>query len=560
MIQEIQIKNFSIIESAQIQFQSGLHALSGETGAGKSFLLQAISFALGSRFDSDCIRSGAQEAVVTLVLGDVLSNPTQKLCQELGIDGADAEGSLYLRRILNKNGRSRAFINDQGVTLKALQSLGRVLVHQVGQHATRELTEELFLFKLLDHFGKHESLLQEFQNNLKLFQENFSKLQGLKKRVEEAQEQEDFMKFQFEELKQAHLKEGEEEELERQKQRVKNRVALATQTFEIAEGLVEGEDSVSDRLGRLFSLSEKTGALDECLKPVVTSIEKALEKIQWAGQKVREYHQDLEGEPASFDNLESRLALIHELKRKYRLDVTGLLVKEKELSQRLEELENFDQAMEELQAKVKVSKGKLKKSADRLHSSRVKTSQELTKLLKKNLKDLALPHTKLEWDLNPLDSMEQFSSQGGDSLTLLVSFNPGEEMRPFQEVISGGELSRLLLAIYEVLFPKDSFNTLIFDEVDTGVGGGVAELMGRKLKKLSEKSQVLCITHLPQIACQASWHYSVEKQVLKGRTFSQIRLLQGEERVQEIARMLAGVEVTPQALKHAQELLKNNAA
>jgi DNA repair protein RecN (Recombination protein N) len=282
--------------------------------------------------------------------------------------------------------------------------------------------------------------------------------------------------------------------------------------------------------------------------------------VDTASRHLTDYSSHFDEDPAELDQIETRLALLSELKRKYRMDEKGLIAKREELAIQMSELENFDEIIREKQNALAEATRKLEELAKSLNAKRKAAGKKLSTQLEKVLKDLALPHAKIFFLLEFLPSVTQYSSTGGDKLSLMISFNPGEETRPFEEVISGGELSRLLLAMYEILFPPDQFETLIFDEVDAGVGGKVAELIGRKLEALSKKSQVLCVTHLPQIACHAAWQYSVEKAVREGRTFSQIRLLKKEDREQEIARMLAGVKITEQALKHARELLKNAAA
>jgi DNA repair protein RecN (Recombination protein N) len=248
------------------------------------------------------------------------------------------------------------------------------------------------------------------------------------------------------------------------------------------------------------------------------------------------------------------------LKRKYGLEEAGLVAKHAELKLALAELTDFDSVLEEKESAVKKTLGRLVKDTRALHDGREQAAKKISRKLEATLKDLALPHAKISWIVDAFPSPEEYKSYGGDRMRLMVSFNPGEELRPFEEIISGGELSRLLLAIYEILFSDSLLETFVFDEVDAGAGGGVAELIGRKLAALGQRAQVFCITHLPQIACQGQWHFSVEKAVRRGRTFSEIRLLNAAERVQEIARMLAGVEVTGRALEHAKELLKNYAA
>ncbi len=560
MISEVHINNLSVVESLQVKFQKGFHVISGETGAGKSILLQAIAFALGARADVDLIRSGAEEATVTLLIDPEKLPSLSRLGEGLGVDLVNEEGLLYLKRTLNQNGRSRAFVNDDPVTLKTLQTLGESLVHIVGQGAAGQLFEEKFLQNLVDRYGGHESLLASYHEAYRQFHQALAEKEAFLERLNQAREQEDFLRFQYEELQKAKLREGEEEELEARKNRMKHKVALVTQTYEINLALAESEDSISDRLGRVRTLAEKAVSFDESLQEVVQSLSDAVQAVDVAARFLGNYSSQLTEDPAELEQIEDRLASLADLKRKYRLDEKGLIQKLKELAQKMGELENFEGLQEEKEKTLEVAAQKVSGSAEALHSKRKIAGKKLATQIEKVLKDLALPHSRIQFFLQKFENMTSFNPDGPDTLSLLVSFNPGEELRPLAEVISGGELSRLLLALYEILFPPDQFGTLLFDEVDTGVGGKAAELIGRKLEVLSKKSQVFSVTHLPQIACHADWQYLVEKEVRQGRTYSQIRLLKNEEREVEIARMLAGVKVTEQALKHARELLRNAAA
>ena len=368
------------------------------------------------------------------------------------------------------------------------------------------------------------------------------------------------MRFQCEELRQADLKAGEEEALESAKARLKHRVALATRTFEMQQILVEGDDAVSDRLGKVLSLGEKSCELDAALEPVAEAVREALAAVDTAGRKLADYTQSLNEDPNELEQIEERLAKLADLRRKYGCDEAGLIALLENLKNQVGELENFDRLLAVQEEAKNAAERELQAQAQALHERRLSAAKRLVKHLQNSLHELALPQARLEFALEASASAEHFRENGADRLALLVSFNAGEALRPFAEIISGGELSRLLLAFYEIVFPAEEIGTFIFDEVDAGVGGKVAELIGRKLEALSQKTQVLCVTHLPQIACRAERHYTVEKLVRQGRTFSEIRRLSPEEREQEIARMLAGVEITPQALRHARELLKNAAA
>jgi len=560
MLSELHIKNFSIIETAQVKFKSGFQALSGETGAGKSFLVQALQFALGARADTEAIRAGAQEATVTALFSEVPPGLLARLGEQLGLDLSDNPDSLMLRRILQNKGRSRAFVNDQAITMKTLQSIGARMVRQVGQFAAQELFEESFLIEALDQFGGYQKVGEDYRQALTHYQACAGRLQELRERIAASREREDFLRFQLQELTGAELKEGEEADLEAQRERLKHRAALAGHTFEIAQHLQEGEDSLTERLARTRQFATKAVALDPSLAPLTTLLEKSLDGLEEAAALVRDYAATLDAPAESFDQIEGRLEKLHQLKGKYRMEISELLTKVEQLKKDLGELEDSEVYLEEMTKALQEGEKKLKRAAQNLRKKREASSQELSERLKKSLKDLSLPHVQLHWEFKPFEKLADYKGYGAEKITLWVSFNPGEEPRPFQDVISGGELSRLFLALYEILTPTRDSPTLIFDEVDAGVSGSVAELVGKKLARFGKGAQVLCITHLPQIASQAQWQFVVEKAVRKGRTFSAVRMLEGEERVQEIARMLAGVKITDQALRHARELLARAAA
>lgn len=559
MLSEIHIKNFNIAESVKVEFDRGFHVISGETGAGKSILLQALAFALGERADAETIRAGADEAIVSVVFELGKNAELKSLLADSGLEIPE-DGTLLLKRSLNASGRSRALINDEPVTLKTLQALGEKLVHLVRQHAAHRLLESDFLLELLDRFGAHEATTEAYRDLFSRYKDTDREWRELNERIRQTRQQEEFLRFQCEELTKAELRAGEEEELESVKARLKHRVALATQNYEMRQLLVESDASVSDQLGKARHLAEKARELDESLGPLLGALDEAVAAVDAAGRLLADYGEKLEEDPSELDRLEDRLALISTLKRKYHEDEAGLIALAESLQVKIGELENFDQVLQATETRRSELEAALREAASNLHAKRKAAGKKLSGKLLQSLKELALPNAQLQFLLESAKEVGEYRENGADALTLLVSFNPGEEARPFAEIVSGGELSRLLLAFYEIVFPAEEIGSFVFDEVDAGVGGKVAELIGRKLEALGAKTQVLCVTHLPQIACRAVRHYTVEKSVKGGRTFSEIRLLKKDEREQEIARMLAGVEVTPQALKHARELLKNAAA
>ncbi|MCP5468007.1 MAG: DNA repair protein RecN [Deltaproteobacteria bacterium] len=559
MFQEISIQNFGLIEKIILDFHEGFHAISGETGAGKSILLQAIAFALGSRVDKDCLRSGCDEAVVTLVFEMPPKSDLQQFMQEKALDEAGLN-TVILRRHFSSSGRSRAYVNDQNVSLKIIQEIGEKLCNQVGQHAAQKLLKNDYLLSLLDQMGGHLPLVQEYQDAYRDYKQILKQVEALEERVRQVKEQEDFLRFQYQELDAAELRVGEQEELESLKQRLKNSANLHDTSYKMLRLLAEDEDSLTEQISKLQVLDKKLFQWEETSLPWGEQINELAEQSQELIQHIQHYHANLPSPEQDLDTIESRLDLLQRLQKKYRLGIEELIQKHQQLKVQLDECEDFDYLLKEHQARIQQSKEDLLEKAQKLTKTRQKTAEKITHQLVQSLEALAMPQTRVNWKFDLYQKIEDFHERGGESMCFELSFNPGEPLKALEQVASGGELSRLLLALYEILFHKKSAAVLIFDEVDTGVGGKVAELIGQKLQSLGKKSQVIAVTHLPQIASLAKWHYLVSKKVQNKRTISEISLLDGEERLQEIARMLAGVRITAQALENARQLLGEFAA
>lgn len=560
MLSELHIKNFSIIEDVQIKFQPGFQALSGETGAGKSFLVSALQFVLGARADGSLLRSGAEEAQVVAVLDGVPEDLLNELQAELGIAVDGVSEGLILKRLLSASLRSRAFLNDHPVSLKTLQKIGKRMIRHVGQFAAQELFSESFWLDALDRFGRLQPFRRNYHQALTRYQECARQLAELTGRLETSKQREDFLRFQLQELKSAKLKGGEEEDLEAQKQRLKHRVALVSHARQIAQNLSEGEEPLTERLAKACQGAQKASGLDASLVSLHQILREASERVETAAALLREYGGELEGPAENFDRVEGRLEKLHQLKTKYRMQIPQLITLSRQLEKDLAQLEDAEIYLEDSKNALAAAEKKLLQTAKALGQKRRAVSEDLGGRLKENLRTLSLPHVQLHWEFIPFESLAEYKNYGGETVELKISFNPGENPKPFREIISGGELSRLFLALFEIRSPVEGALTFILDEVDSGVGGAVAEQIGNKLSRFGRVAQVLCITHLPQIASRASSQFVVKKNVRKGRTYSEIRLLNPEERVQEIARMLAGVKVTERALQHARELLSRTAA
>lgn len=544
MLLTLQVRHFALIENVHIEFGEGFNVLSGETGSGKSILVQAMDLLLGGRGSQDLIREGEDEAEVT------------------GFFRSENQ-EWSLRRILSKNGKSRAFLNERPVTVQSLEDMGEKLVDLVTQHAHQVLLDSEKHLSLLDEYASLMDLIFSYQENLKKYREVLQKKEGLLLREREAREKEDFLRFQVKELTEANIQPEEEEALQREREILKNAVRLGDICLRGEAGLDSGEDAVGERLGRLFKEVQSVASLDPSLASIAEKIQGGLCHVQEAARELRHYGERLGANPERLEDVESRLALISRLKKKYGDSVESLLEKEKEITESLNLLDDFGDEVQKIDGFVIENARSVIKQASVLSSKRREAALKIAKEIQKELKDLGFPVAKIVFALGPLSSGglkiedQTCDDRGCDQGEFLFEPNPGEGMRSLAKIASGGELSRIFLAIKKVLGSVRSAETCIFDEVDVGIGGGIAEVVGKNLALLAKKKQVICVTHLPQIACYAHHHFIIQKETERGRTQTHVTLLKDNQREEEVARMLAGIKVTGQAIAHAREMLKN---
>ncbi len=544
MLLTLQVRNFALIENVHIEFGEGFNILSGETGSGKSILVQAMDLLLGGRGSQDLIREGEDEAEVT---GFFRSR--------------NQEWSL--RRVLSKNGKSRAFLNERPATIQSLEDMGARLVDLVTQHAHQVLLDSEQHLSLLDEYASLTDRIFSYQESLKSYREFLQKKEELLAREHAAREKEDFLRFQMKELTEAKIQPGEEEVLQKEREILKNAVRLGDICLRGEAGLDSGEEAVGERLGRLLKEIQSVAALDRTLETIGETIHTGLCHVQEAARELRHYGERLEANPERLEEIESRLALIARLKKKYGGSVESLLEKEKEITENLNLLDDFGDEIQKIEQIILEVAERVVKEASVLSSKRREAALKIAKEIQKELKDLGFSVAKIVFSLQPLSSgvlrieNQTFDDRGCDQGEFLFEPNPGEGMRPLAKIASGGELSRIFLAIKKVLGSVNSAETCIFDEVDVGIGGGIAEVVGKNLSLLAKKKQVICVTHLPQIACYAHHHFIIQKETEKGRTHTHVTLLKDHQREEEIARMLAGIKVTTQAVAHAREMLKN---
>ncbi len=548
MLTDLTIKNVAIINTLQIAFRRGLTVLTGETGAGKSIIIDAVGLIMGNRASSDLIRSGEDEAVVE-ALFDISGQPEIKLLlTEAGFDAAD---ELLIKRSLSRSGKNRIFINGSMATLTLLVDIAPRLINIYGQHDSQTLLKPENHLRLLDAYAGIGELRQKFSTLFDRLASVDNQLAGLENAEREAERRLDLLTYQSDEIEKAALKPGEEEQLEEQRHLLASAGKLAAVSSEAFDRLYGGDGTLLGQLRRISNLIIELSTIDHTLQETAVSIDGAYLQLEDAALTLRDYASRIESDPVALQQIDDRLDLLGRLKKKYAPTVAEILSYKTGIDGELEQLRSRELNRHALETERDALKEELKLVGGKLTAARVAAAIKLKHALEAEAHQLAMKGAIIE---PTLEALPEPRTSGFERVEFLFSPNPGEVPRPLGRIASGGELSRLMLAIKQVL-PDSDVPTLVFDEVDTGIGGATSELVGRKLKNVAARQQVLCITHLPQVAVCADQQLRVEKLVSDGRTTTRVLELNLNERTHEVARMLAGTTVTDSALKHAAELL-----
>jgi DNA repair protein RecN (Recombination protein N) len=544
MLKELRIKNLAIIDDLTVRFESGLNVLTGETGAGKSIIVDALGLALGSRAQADLVRSGEKEAMIQAYFDREGNN-----ILDLGIDLSD---SLILRRSIAPGGKSRAYINDTMVSMQGLVEVGKSLVDIHGQHEHQSLM----------HIDKHRVLLDSYgrlHNDRETVESLFHEVQTLRRekddlqqKVKEREHRIDLLRFQMNEIDAASLKPGEKETLIEERKILSNLSRLKELTETSYSMLYGSEGSCTERLSSVLAKVREMTSIDQSLSETLNSLQSALPFVEDAAISLRGLRDKYDLEPERLAEIEERIEIIKRLERKYGEGLETILRYRDGAEKELKGLELTDERLESLEAELEEKEKMLLKTALSLSEKRKKVAKMIEELVGKELKELAFSNVEFRINIK----QESITSTGIDRVEFLFSANPGEPPKPLTKIASGGELSRVMLALKSILADVDNLPVLIFDEVDAGIGGRTAESVGKKLKKISNKYQVLCTTHLPQIASLGDFHLRIHKRQRDGRVYVEVKELTGKERQDEIARMLSG-KITDASLKHAQELLRS---
>ena len=564
MLQELTIRNFAIIDDLNVQFSDGLTILSGETGAGKSIILNAVNLLLGSRASADLVRTGAASAELEALFQIAPSSSVAKI---MAAQDYQIEDGLIVRRIISRSDSNRVHINGRLATIQVLNRLTENLASISGQHAHQGLLKEEQHLYILDQFGGLMGLRQNVYDHYHAALPLIDKLGQLVRLKDRQVEHLDLLKFQAKEITQAGITPGEDIELEQERTRLKNAETLYQNVSGSIDELYSAPGSIIERLSEVKKLLEKAAQIDPLLKPRAEALAEPSYHIEDLVDGLRKYLTLIQPDERRLEAIEERLDTLNKLKRKYGGSIEAVLSTLDTIEHELADAENVDTKIAGVERELADRHHRLAEASLKLSKKRKQTAKSFAKNVVAELATLKMSATDFQVLLqttaadeksNPNLTSENnlINESGVDRAMFIIAPNVGEELKPLTSIASGGELSRVVLALKAILAQADSVETVVFDEVDAGIGGGVAEVVGRKLAQLARHHQVICITHLPQIAKFADQHYSISKQVSKGRTRTVITPLNKKDRYREIARMLGGEKITQTTLEHAKEMLK----
>lgn len=552
MLQELSVKNFAIISSLQLEFQMGMTVLTGETGAGKSIIIDAMGLLTGGRGSSDYIRQGANKCTLEGLFSMPKSQELKQLLEELGIE--TEEDSLVIQRDISASGKNVCRVNGRIVNITNLKRIGEYLVDIHGQNEHQELMQSERHIDMLDEFGG-KKLLAVKEKYTRAYQEYRAleaKVRKRQKNEKEFAQRMDMLHFQSDEIASAQLVAGEEEQLLEERNKLNNFQKIAD-ALTISYAALNGEDDSSlDKIGTSMNELASIESLDSEYKSLSDTVQNAYYLLQEASGDLSRLIDGLELDEGRLNEVENRLELIRQMKRKYGDSIETILSYYEEITKELAEADFLEGGTGDLEALLAEKQQAAHQQALVLRKERKRLAKELEQQILTELKELYLERTEFEVRFTELEHLQE---NGLDGVEFYITTNPGEPLKPLVRVASGGELSRVMLAMKTIFSQTQGITSIVFDEVDTGVSGRVAQAIADKIYQISENSQVLCITHLPQVAAVADEHYFIEKEIVAGRTETSVRILSEKERVNEIAGMLAGSEITKLTIEHAQELL-----
>ena len=561
MLAEIYIENFAIIDTLHVQFSHGLNIVTGETGAGKSIMVDALMVALGGRAYNEFIRTGAEKSVVEALFTLDQAQEVKAKAIEFGVlDEEQPETELLIRREISRTGRNRILINGHPATNAMVAELGNLLVDIHGQHEHQSILNPDYHVELLDFYGKLFPLRDQIAALYRQFKKTERELQELRVHSRERMQHLDLLRFQQQEIKKAKLRPGEDDELLHERKILDGAEQLTSGANVVYDMLYQEHGAILERLGEVVRRMEELVKIDSTLEPHLKTCEAVQYQLEDVAFAIRDYARSIEFDPFRLEQVEKRLDEINKLKRKYGNSIEDILKFYGQIEQEIQAFDQRETRIEDLEKEYVTYRKQLQELSEELSGERKKAAKDFEQLVMEELSALGMEKPRFSVDFKQAGTEKHpFTAKGIDKIEFLIAPNPGEPLKPLSRIASGGEISRIMLALKTLLGMADRIPTMVFDEIDTGIGGKIAEIVGKKLEQISDVHQVVCITHLPQIASKGATHFHVEKIAEEDRTITTIRALRPKERLEEIARMLGGETITRTTLQHAKEMLGKHA-
>ncbi|MDU8924235.1 DNA repair protein RecN [Pasteurellaceae bacterium LIM206] len=554
MLTQLTINNFAIVRHLDIEFAKGMSVITGETGAGKSIAIDALGLCLGQRTELSMLREGHERAEVCATFQIDKNSTALRWLAENELQDADNPEQCILRRVINNEGRSKAFINSTPVAASQLKELGQALVHINGQHASQLLLKSEFQLQIVDNFCAHGPLLHKMRENYQTWKTIQQQVKTFNQKCAENEARKQLLQYQVKELDEFNLQQNEYSELEEEQRRLSNSEQLITLSQSALQLLRENETvSVDSLLYRASQHIEDLVELDSRYTSVQSLLQEALIQVEEAAGEIQHLSSHIEQNPQVLEEIDQRIARALQLARKHNVKPENLYQYHQTLKQNLEKLVDFSASEESLLAQERQAYEQMLATAKELHQSRQQGAEKLSRQVTKAIKQLAMENAEFSIELNA--DYDKISGNGVDNPVFNLQSNPGQSAQPLGKTASGGELSRIALAIQVLTSDQSAVPALIFDEIDVGISGATANVVGKLLRKLGRKCQVICVTHLPQVACHGHHHFTAEKSVIDGKTETNMTALSAQQRVKALARLLGGSKITDLALANAQEML-----
>ena len=554
MLTQLTINNFAIVRQLEIELAKGMSVITGETGAGKSIAIDALGLCLGQRIETSMVREGQERAEICATFFIEPTNPAYQWLQEQELQDPDNPSDCILRRVINADGRSKAFINSTPVSASQLKEIGQYLIHLNGQHASQLLLKNDYQLQLVDTFAHHHDLLAQMREDYRTWKNLQTQVKTFQQKVTENEAKKQLLQYQVEELDEFALRPNEYLELEEDQRRLSNSEQLTQLSQSALQLLSENETvSIDSMLYRATQYIDELSELDPRYVSVQTMLNDALIQVQEATSEVQHLASHIEQDPMLLQEIEQRLGQALQLARKHNVKPEELVEWHQKLKAELTALLDFSESEERLILEEKAAFEKMQHTAKQLHESRCQAAEKLAQQVTHSIKGLAMENAEFFIEVN--SDLTKVTANGADNIVFTLRSNLGQQAQPLAKVASGGELSRISLAIQVLTSDQSAIPTLIFDEVDVGISGKTASVVGKLLRQLGDKCQVLCVTHLPQVACHGHHQFNVEKFTVDDKTETKMTALSQEERVPALARLLGGSEITELALANAQEML-----